>query len=334
LGFVLISIVIPVYFNEKNLPDTWKALSSALAMLPREHEHEVVFVDDGSRDGSYAELLALYEKHPRHVRIVKLARNFGQPAAIQAGLAHARGDCAIVMSADLQDPPELISHLVERWAGGEHPVVLATRERREDGLLATVASRIFYTLMRRYAIPNMPLGGFDFFLVDRQVIDFINKVDEKNTFIQGLVLWSGYDPVIIPYTRRKREIGRSRWTLSAKLKYFIDGLVTYTVAPIRMISTIGLVVSLLSFGYASLIFVLKIFWDLPIEGWAPIMISVLMLAGVQMLMLGTIGEYLWRNYHQVRNLPNFVVERIDEEADDGHAPLTPGSDGSKDGRGR
>jgi glycosyltransferase involved in cell wall biosynthesis len=312
MACVLVSVVIPVYFNEKNIPVTWEALETALAALQPDHEFEVVFVDDGSGDASHQRLLELHAAHPDHVRVVKLTRNFGQPAAILAGLAHARGDCAIVMSADLQDPPSLIPEMVEQWAGGSKAIVLATREQREDGFVATLTSRIFYGLMRRYAIPNMPVGGFDFFLVDRRVIDFINAVDEKNTFVQGLVLWSGHEPVILPYTRRRREIGESRWTLSAKIKYFVDGLVTYTVAPIRMITLIGIVVSLLSFAYASLILVMKIFWGLPVEGWAPIMISILMLAGVQMLMLGLIGEYIWRNYHEVRALPNFVVERVDE----------------------
>ena len=138
---------------------------------------------------------------------------------------------------------------------------------------------------------------------------------ERNSFLQGQVLWTGYEPELVPYVRRERQLGRSRWTLSKKIKYFTDGFVTYTVTPIRLITILGLVVSLLSFGYASLIFVLKIFWDLPIEGWAPIMISILMLAGVQMLMLGVIGEYLWRNYHEVRDLPNFVVEKVVEKVD-------------------
>jgi dolichol-phosphate mannosyltransferase len=164
--------------------------------------------------------------------------------------------------------------------------------------------------MRRYAIPHMPEGGFDFFLLDRQVIDVMNRIEEKNTFLQGQILWTGFVPDVIGYQRRRREIGRSRWTLSRKLKYFVDGFVTYTVAPIRLITAAGLVISLMSFAYASLIFILKIAWGIPLVGWAPIMISILALAGVQMVMLGIIGEYLWRNYYETRKLPNFVVESV------------------------
>jgi glycosyltransferase involved in cell wall biosynthesis len=310
----LVSVVIPVYYNEDNIPATWAALEATLQKLPEEFDWEVVFVDDGSGDGSYARLVALFEARPDRVRVVKLTRNFGQTAAILAGLREVRGDCCVVMSADLQDPPELILEMVARWSRGTRKIVLATRSGREDGTLARLSSRVFYRLMRRYALPNMPEGGFDFFLVDRRVIDLVDGIDEKNSFLQGHILWTGFEPELIPYTRRKREIGRSRWTLSAKIKYFFDGFVTYTTSPIRLITLVGLIVSVLSFGYATLIFFLRLFWGHPVEGWAPLMISILMLSGVHMMMLGIIGEYLWRNYQETRKLPSFVVESTLESA--------------------
>lgn len=304
----LVSIVIPVYYNEANIPVTWRALAEALAGLPSSVDWELVFVDDGSGDASWERLLEVQQADPARVRALKLTRNFGQVAAIQAGLRHAAGDCCVVMSADLQDPPELIVEMVRLWDGGERKIVLATRAGREDGWLERLGSRIFYRMMRRYALPNMPDGGFDFFLVDRAVVDLINEADEKNAFLQGQVLWTGYEPALIPYTRRRREIGRSRWTLSRKLKYLADGFVSYTETPVRMITVVGLVVSMLSFAYALLIFVLKLVWRIPVEGWAPIMITILMLGGIQLVMLGVIGEYLWRNSHESRRRPGFVVE--------------------------
>ena len=303
-----VSIVIPVYYNEGNLEPTWTALSQTLAKLPADRDWEVVFVDDGSGDGSYAKLVELHRRDSEHVRVVKLTRNFGQVPAILAGLRAARGDCCVVMSADLQDPPELIHEMVDRWNGGTKKIVIATRARREESFFVRVPSRLFYRLMKRYAVPNMPEGGFDFFLIDRVVVDIINRVREKNSFIQGHVLWTGFVPVTIEYTRRKREIGKSRWTLSKKVKYFIDGFVTYSFMPIRLITMVGLTVSLLSFGYATLIFLLRIFWGMPVQGFAPTMITILMLGGIQLVMLGIIGEYLWRNYDESRRLPNFVVE--------------------------
>ena len=306
----LVSVVVPVYYNEKNIPVTWPALREALQGLPDGVDWEVIFVDDGSGDDSYSRLVEVQRDAPDRVRVVKLTRNFGQVSAILAGLREARGDCCVVMSADLQDPPELILTLVERWLRGPHKIVLATRAAREDGPIARWTSRAFYGLMRRYAIPEMPLGGFDFFLIDRVVADFMTTVEEKNTFLQGQILWTGYKPELVSYVRRKRDLGKSRWTLAKKIKYFADGFVTYTVAPIRLITALGLIVSVLSFGYAIVIVLAKLFWSIPVEGWAPTMISILGLAGVQLVMLGIIGEYLWRNYHETRKLPNFVVESV------------------------
>jgi dolichol-phosphate mannosyltransferase len=302
-------VVVPVYYNEENIPSTWTVLEATLDKLPERYRWEVVFVDDGSGDRSYEKLEELFELSPGCVCVVKLTRNFGQAAAALAGFREARGDCCVVMSADLQDPPELILEMVERWGEGARQIVLGTRKHREDGALARWTSRAFYRLMRRFAVPNMPEGGFDFFLLDRRVVDLINGFDEKNTFLQGQILWTGFTPDVIPYTRKKREIGKSRWTVSRKITYFIDGFVTYTVAPIRLITILGLIVSLLSFGYASAIFVGKLVWGIPLEGWAPTMVSILMLAGVQLMMLGIIGEYLWRNYDETRKLPNFVVDK-------------------------
>ncbi len=309
-----LSLVIPVYFNEGNIPVTWTALETTLASLPEDIDWEVVFVDDGSQDGSYAKLLETHTRAPERVKLVKLTRNFGQVPAILAGLKQASGDCCIVMSADLQDPPSLILKMLERWERGDNKIVLATRKNREDGYLAKLTSRAFYRLMRRYAIPNMPEGGFDFFLIDRQVVDQINNGEEKNSFIQGQILWTGYTPEIIPYTRIKREIGESRWTLSKKLKYFVDGFVSYSGAPLRLITVTGLAASLLSFGYSALIIALKLFWGLPVEGWAPIMVTVLMLGGIQLVMIGVLGEYLWRNLDETRKRPIYVIESVVDDS--------------------
>jgi len=306
----LISLVIPVYYNEENIPVTWQVLRETLETLPHGIDWEVIFIDDGSGDDSFARLCEVRESAPERVCVLKLLRNFGQYAAILAGLQRARGDACVVMSADLQDPPELILEMARRWADGGHKIVLCTRNQREDGKLAAWTSRIFYRLMRRYAIPNMPEGGFDYFLIDRCVIDILQAVPERNGFLQGQVLWAGHDPSLIPYTRRKRKLGRSRWTLSMKLAYFFDGFVSYSIAPIRLITAVGILVSLLSFGYAGLILGARLVSAISIAGWAACMVSILMLSGVQLVMLGIIGEYLWRTYQTADRRPAFIIEAI------------------------
>ncbi len=305
-----ISLVIPVYNNEKNLPVTYRELNRTLEPLFDRYQLEFVFVDDGSRDNSFRVLTELRDRDPEHVKVAKLTRNFGQVMAIMAGFQVSTGDAVVVMSADLQDPPELILQMVHEWHDNDYKIVLAARQDREDGVLARAVSRIFYNLTRRFAIPNMPRGGFDFFLIDRVVKDIMLNSEEKNSFLQGQVLWVGYRVKMIPYTRRKREIGKSTWTLSKKIKYFIDGFMTTTYFPIRVISGVGIAISTVGFLYALLILILKFLHNIPVEGWAPLMIVILLLSGFQMIMLGVIGEYLWRTYDETRKRPTFIIEKI------------------------
>lgn len=308
-----ISIVIPVYFNEKNIPITYSALINEIDKLRDEYDYEIIFVDDGSEDQSFDELVKVYEQNSEHVRIIKLSRNFGQIAAIQAGFELASGDAVVVISADLQDPPELIHKFIYEWSSNGYEIVLAVRNNREDGFLVKTFSKVFYSLMKKYALQSIPKGGFDYFLISKKVLGIIQRTNEKNSFLQGQILWTGFQPKLIPYTRRKRTIGESKWTLWKKVKYFIDGFMTYTYFPIRFISVSGIIISLLGFAYAALIFILKLTANIPIKGWAPIMIVVLVLSGIQMLMLGIIGEYLWRTYDETRKRPIFVVEKVIEK---------------------
>jgi dolichol-phosphate mannosyltransferase len=275
-----VSIVIPVYQNEENIPD----LLAALARCAPGPEFEVVFVDDGSRDASWR-LLEAHAVHEPRVRLVKLSRNFGSFTACLAGLTHARGDAAIIMSADLQDPPELIPTLVARWREG-HEVVLAVREERDEPLLQRVFAGFYYRVMRRWAFPDLPAGGFDFVLMDRKVIDAIVSMQEKNTSLMGLVLWTGFRRASVPYTRRAREKGRSMWTFRKKLKYAIDSLVSFSYFPIRVAQLLGVLFAFAGFVYAVVVAVLQLTGNIPVAGWSALTVIVLVLGGLQLLMLG------------------------------------------------
>jgi len=299
-----LSIVVPVYHNEENLPDLIPALERATAGI----DVEFVFVDDGSGDGSWAWLERWVAVEPR-ATAVKLSRNFGSFTACTAGLAHARGRAAVIISADLQDPPELIPDMVSRWRHG-HEVVLAVRNRREDPWHQRLASGIYYDLMRRWALRDMPSGGFDFCLVDRKVIDTVVRIEERNTSLMGLILWTGFRRAEIPYTRRAREKGRSMWTLTKKLKYFIDSLVAFSYTPVRLVQLGGALVALLGFAWAALVVVLRLRGDITIEGWAALMFVVLVLGGIQLVTLGVLGEYLWRTLDEAKRRPLYVVDRV------------------------
>jgi len=310
------SIIVPVYFNELNIPDTVPQLLALQTSLP-DYSLELVFVDDGSRDQSLAALRDFQRRFPSTIRVVKLTRNFGSMAAIQAGLTVARGDCVGMIAADLQDPPELFVEMLRHWERGIK-AVFAVRADREESRLQTFFSNSYYALMRTFALPEYPSGGFDFFLIDRQVVERVIDIREKNTNVMSLVFWLGFEPVAIPYVRRARQKGKSRWTLSKKIKLFIDSFVAFSYAPIRFLSAFGLIIALSAFLYAAYVVYLWLARGIPVKGYAPIVILLALTSGIQMTMLGVLGEYLWRTLDESRRRPAFVIDEVFTEAESGH----------------
>jgi glycosyltransferase involved in cell wall biosynthesis len=306
-----ISIVVPVYNNAPSLPDL-VARFQELASKDEQDQFEFVFVDDGSFDDSFSVLVSLAQCENR-IRIVKLSRNFGSNAALLAGLSQVRSEAVAAIAADLQDPPELILDLIQHWREG-HKIVLAARQTRDDGLLNNLLSDTFYVVFRLFAIKTMPKRGFDFFLLDRQVCNLINNIQENNVYLMGLIVWLGFTPKVINYHRRKREkrYGRSMWTFARKIKYFIDSFVAFTYFPVRATSIIGLTFSVVGLLYAVVVVFLRLFKYVPIEGWASLMVVVLIVSGVQMMMMGILGEYLWRNLDETRKRPRFIIDRVIE----------------------
>ena len=304
-----LSIIIPCYYNEQNIPVTSKELIENEKLFPSDVSFEYVMVDDGSRDNTLAELKRFREQYPSKVKVIKLAGNVGSYNAILAGMKYATGDCCTVIAADLQDPPELIPKMYDYWVKGIK-LVMANRQDREDPALQKLLSRTYHHLVRRLAIKNIPTGGFDFVLFDSQLKDEVVKMNEKNTNTLYLFPWMGYEHVSIPYKRRKREVGESRWTLSKKVKLFIDTFVSFSFFPIRAISVMGLVLGVISLLYALFILVAKLSGMIPVEGWAAIMVVVLFVSSFQFLALGIIGEYLWRALDAARSRPIYVVEEV------------------------
>lgn len=302
------SIVVPVYFNELNLPDTVPQLL-ALGEKLKSYKLELIFVNDGSGDRSL-EILKEYQcQHPETIAIVNLNRNFGAMAAIQAGLSVAQGDCVGVIAADLQDPPELFLEMISYWEKG-FKTVLATRSNREESVLQKFFSNFYYFLIRKFAIASYPPGGFDFFLIDRQVIQEVNRIHEKNTNLMSLIFWLGYKYIKIPYIRKKRKKGTSRWTFSKKVKLFIDSFVAFSYVPIRFLSAVGFLIAGLSFCYGAFVFFTWLHSGIQVKGFTTIMILLTLTAGLQMSMLGVLGEYLWRTLDETRKRPHYVIDNI------------------------
>lgn len=309
-----LSIVVPVYYNELNLPDTVPQLLALQEKLPG-FTLQLIFVDDGSGDRSYEILMDFYQKYPQNIKVVKLTRNFGSMAAIQAGFLHADGDCVGVIAADLQDPPELFVEMISFWEKGIK-AVFAVREDREEPISQKLFANTYYALVRKYAIPNYPVGGFDFLLIDKQVVQEVNRIQEKNTNLMSLIFWLGFKPVFIPYVRRSRKKGKSRWTFKKKSKLFIDTFVSFSYAPIQFLSGLGFLVAAASFLYGLVIFVSWLTFGIEVKGWVPMMILLTFTAGIQMAMLGVLGEYLWRTLDETRKRPHFVIDSVSAHPSD------------------
>jgi len=302
-----VSVVVPVYYNEPSLPALHQQFADIAARLS-DLEFEFIFVDDGSGDNSFGVLKEIAARDER-VKIVKLVRNFGSNIAILAGFAHARGDCAVVITADLQDPPELIPELVARWRAG-WKVVLAARAKRHDPFIARLWAGLFNRLYKQLVFSNFPADGFDLFLADRRVMDVLVKNAGPNLYLFGLLLWTGYKFDTVTFTRRERPFGKSRWTFSKKVKYFTDAFVGFSYLPLRLASIAGLVLAILGFGYAIFIIIARIVTGFPIEGWASLMVVVLLVTGTQLVLLGILGEYLWRNLDETRRRPLYLIDQM------------------------
>lgn len=306
---VCVSVVIPVYQNAGSLRETLQRIRDVATGVPS-IDLEVCFVDDGSTDDSWRVLTDLKSEFPSDVTLIRLSRNFGQVSAILAGLASAHGDAMVVISADLQDPVDLIPTMIEKWREGSD-VVIAHRTERDDDRASRLFSRMAYSVARS-AHPEMPEGGFDYMLMSRRAVKLLGSFSSRHRFLQGDILWLGLPTTFLPYARQRRVHGKSTWTFRRKFKYFTDLLLDSSFAPIQFMSRLGFLVSLAGLVYAIVIVVARVANRTPSPGWAPLMVTVLILSGLIMVMLGIIGEYLWRIYDDVKGRPLYIVSAHDQ----------------------
>ena len=242
-----------------------------------------------------------------HIKIVSLSRNFGSHAAILCGLEKCSGDCAIIKAADLQEPTELITEMIDSWKKGNN-VVLAVRNEREEGIGQTLFANLYYWLVRKAALKNMPKGGFDVYLIDRKVIQVLLTLDERNSALTGQILWCGFKTEQIPYTRKAREIGTSKWTLKKKIRLVADTLFSFSTLPITIVTTVGGLSFLGAIIWAIAVFIFKMCGLIQVSGWTTLFIFNLFSFGVIMMTLGILGGYLWRAFDASRNRPPYIIE--------------------------
>jgi polyisoprenyl-phosphate glycosyltransferase len=301
-----LSVVLPVYNEAENISLLYDRL---ISVLEKENlEFEILFVDDGSDDDTAQQINNL-EATDGRVHVIGLARNFGHQVAITAGLDFARGKAVAVMDADLQDPPEVLPAFLEKWREG-HDVVYAVREQRKEGWLKKTSYAIFYRLLRHVSNIDIPLDAGDFCVMDRRVVDLLKRMPERNRFVRGIRSWVGLKQIGVSFERHARHAGISKYTIYRLILLALDGLISFSYVPLRIIMALGLSVSLLSLLLAGFFFVKKLIYGLSPPGYASLIVSIFFLAGIQLITLGVIGEYVGRIFEEAKRRPMYILRRV------------------------
>lgn len=316
-----LSIIVPVLNEEKNVPLIVERLTRVLESCAR--SHEIIFVDDGSRDGTMAAIRERSAADGR-VRAVSLSRNFGKEVALAAGLDAALGEAAVMIDADLQHPPETIPAFVAKWREGYDMVYGQRTDRSTDGKTYGRLARRFYRLFEKMGEMPLPEGAGDFRLVSRRVIEALKQLPERARFSKGLYAWVGFRQTGVPYEVAPRVHGETKWNYAKLFRFAFDGLTSFSTAPLRMATYTGIVVSLLAFLYAFMIIVETLVLGRNVPGFPSLIVSVMFFSGIQLIFLGVIGEYVGRIFAEVKDRPLYIVaDRIGGNTDEGTQPKPP-----------
>lgn len=301
----LISIVIPVYNEAAVLPELYKRLINVIASI--NYNFEIIFVDDGSKDESWNLISSIYSHNREGIRAISFSRNFGHQVAITAALDYSQGQAVIVMDADLQDPPEMIPSLIEKWQEGYDVVYAVRTERPGEGAFKRGTAAFFYRLLRRLARIDIPADAGDFRLMSRRAVEALKTLRERHRFVRGLSSWIGFRQTAVSYVRDIRYAGETKYRLVKMVKFALDGITSFSFAPLQLATYLGFGASVASFCYILYAVGLKLFTDKPVLGWASLMVAVLFIGGVQLITLGIIGEYIGRIYEEIKQRPLYIV---------------------------
>ena len=309
----LVSIIVPVFNEAENIAALVERFDAFRAANPT-YRFELVVTDDGSTDDTAALTSAAAAKRADIV-LVALSRNFGSHYAITAALDHASGDAVIAIGGDLQEPVEVIGEFLARWEDGFDIVWGIRDERVDQGLAGRAFSHAFSKLFTSFSdAESYPAEGPSGFLASRAVVDVVRTLPEANRNLLALIAWTGFDQTRVVYQQEARRNGRSKWTTSRKVKLAIDSFVEFSHAPVRFMTYVGLAIALLGFVYSAFISIRRLIWVDPIEGWTTVMVAVLIIGGLQLTMLGVLGEYIWRTAEDARRRPLYVVKQVDDAA--------------------
>jgi dolichol-phosphate mannosyltransferase len=298
------SVIIPIYNEQEIIPELYHRLTKTLTAL--ESDYEIICVDDGSQDRSYAMIKELSESDS-HIKLLSFSRNFGHQAAVTAGLNFATGEAVIVMDGDLQDPPELIPQLAEKWRNG-YDVVYAIRKARKEGFFKKACYKAFYRVLSAMSEIDIPLDSGDFCLMSKKVVVRLNQLPERNRFIRGLRSWVGFAQIGIEYERDKRFAGKEKYTFRKLMTLALDGIFSFSKMPLRMASILGFSISIVSFLFIFQTLIEKLFFDISPQGWTSTVIIISFFGGIQLIMIGLVGEYLVRIYDEVKQRPVYILK--------------------------
>ncbi|GAB6039454.1 glycosyltransferase family 2 protein [Endothiovibrio diazotrophicus] len=315
----LLSVVIPCYNEEAVVRESYSRMVAAFSTFDGV-EYELIFVDDGSRDDTGTILHALQAADPR-VRVLSFSRNFGHQMAVTAGLEHAAGDAVVIIDADLQDPPEVIGEMLERWRQGVQVAYGRRTERQGEAPFKRWTAKAFYRLVNRISDIPIPLDTGDFRLMDRQAVDALLAMPERDRFVRGMVAWIGFRQEAVPYRREARFAGTTKYPLFKMLRFATDGILSFSLVPLRLASWIGFLAAALALVGILYALFMRLLTEVWVPGWTLLFIALLFIGGVQLLFLGIFGEYLGRIYGEVKRRPLYLVkERLGFPQDDGEAP--------------
>ncbi len=301
----MISVIVPLYNEEEVIEESYRRLTAIMQSL--NEDYELILINDGSRDRTASLAAALCEKD-RHVRLICFSRNFGHQIAITAGMDYAAGDAVVIIDADLQDPPELIPKMVEKWREGYH-VVYGKRTRRQgETIFKKVTAKLFYRFLKRMTQVDIPTDTGDFRLIDRKVCDAMKKLGERNRYVRGLVSWVGFKQYALEYVRDERFAGETKYPLKKMLKLAMDGISSFSYKPLKLATLVGFVLSGLSFLYLLVVLIQKLCGFALVRGWASILAVQLFFNGVMLIMLGIIGSYIGRIYEEAKGRPLYIVQ--------------------------
>lgn len=306
---VHLSVVVPCYNEEESLPRLVEVLQAELGALTP--SYEVIFVDDGSRDRTLPILRAVAQEHP-HLRYLSLSRNFGKESAMIAGLAEARGERVAILDADLQHPPQLLAEMLPLLDSGEYSQVVARRTRDNDPALRTLLSRVYYRMMNRLVDVKLTDGVGDFRVLDRAAVDALLSLEESNRFSKGLFAWIGFPTAVVDYANVSREAGATKWSLKNLFNYGIDGVVSFNHRPLRLVIWLGLMVTAVAVGYALWVLGDAVWHGNAVPGYVTTVCLVAGIGGVQLMVLGVIGEYLGRIYLETKQRPLYLLKETSE----------------------